>query len=164
MTTPDDHALTALAAEQIDDVDVVALERIAALYTKLDPVPDNLIDRISFGITLDALHAELANLERSSGLIGVRADETVSDTVTFTSESLSAMISVSLTTADTARIDGWISPGGVYVVELRTPDGTLRTESDADGRFVVEDVARGLVQFTFRAAGGTPVVTPALEI
>lgn len=165
MTTPDEQALAALAADEIDDFDVAALDRMAAMYTKLDPVPDNLIDRIAFGITLDAMHAELAELVRSPGLVGVRTDETVTDTVTFTSESLSAMISISSTTAEAARIDGWITPGGAHSVELRTPSGTMRTDSDADGRFVLEDVTRGLVQFTFRAVdGGRAVVTPALEI
>lgn len=165
MTTPDERELDALAAGALDDFDEDALGRIAALYAKADPVPAGLVDRIAFGITLDALHAELAELERSPGLVGVRADEAVADTVTFTSASLTAMITVSASSVESARIDGWIAPSGVRMVELRTPTGTLQTESDEDGRFVLEGVSRGLIQFTFRDSdGGHPVVTPALEI
>jgi hypothetical protein len=165
VTTPEERELDALAAGALDDFDDAALERIAALYTHVDPVPVNLVDRIAFGITLDALHAELAELERAPGLVGVRADEAVADTVTFTSASLTAMVMMSASSVESTRIDGWISPSAVRMVELRTPSGTLHTESDEDGRFVFEAVTRGLVQFTFRDAdGGHPVVTPALEI
>jgi hypothetical protein len=165
VTTPEERELDVLAAEALDDFDAAALERIAELYAKVDPVPDTLIDRIAFGITLDALHAELAELERSPGLVGARADEAVADTVTFTSASLTAMVTISAASVESARIDGWISPSGVRMVELRTPSGTLHTESDEDGRFVLEGVTRGLIQFTFRDAdAGHPVVTPALEI
>lgn len=165
MTTSDERELDALAAEPLDEFDEEALGRIAALYTTADPVPANLVDRIAFGITLDALHAELAELERSPGLAGVRTDEAVADTVTFTSASLTVMVTMSVSSVETARIDGWISPSAEHIVELRTPGGNLRTESDEDGRFVLEGVTRGLIQFTFRDPdGGHPVVTPALEI
>ncbi|HZC70511.1 MAG TPA: hypothetical protein VE442_07450 [Jatrophihabitans sp.] len=165
MTAPDERQLETLAAQPIDDTDIAALARIAALYTKLDPVPSKLLDRIAFGITLDALNAELAELERSSGLVGVRADETSADTVTFTSQSLTAMVTITSTSAETARLDGWITPGGVRDVEVRTAGGSMHTAADDDGRFVVEDVTRGLVQFRFgRPEGGQPVMTPALEI
>ena len=165
MSTPHERELDELAAGQIDDLDVSALARIATLYTKLDPVPSTLIDRIAFGITLDALHAELAELERSPSLAGVRSDEATANTVTFTSESLTAMVTISASSAETARVDGWITPTGVREVELRTVGGTVRTETDADGRFVLDDVTRGLIQFTFRQPDGDrAVVTPALEI
>lgn len=165
MTTPDERELDALAAEAIDEFDEAALEQIATLYATADPVPANLVDRIAFGITLDALHAELAELERSPGLAGVRADEAVADTVTFTSASLAVMVTMSVSSVESARVDGWISPSGEHIIELRTPSGTLHAESDEDGRFVFEGVTRGLIQFTFRDAdGGHPVVTPALEI
>ena len=47
---------------------------MAQLYDTLDPVPSGLVDRIQFGITLDALHAEIAELQRSGDLVGVRAE------------------------------------------------------------------------------------------
>jgi hypothetical protein len=157
--------LDALAAEAVDDVDGEILGRLAVLYDAIDPVPPSLVDRISFGITLDALNAEIAELQRSTTLAGVRADEATTDTVTFTSETLTAMVTSSPTSAEFARVDGWITAADRWTVEVRTTSGTLRTDADVDGRFVFEGVARGLVQFTFRgAAAAQPVVTPALEI
>lgn len=165
MTTPEDYALDTLAGAAIDDADADVLGRIAAVYTKLDPVPGGLIDRIAFGITLDALNAELAELQRSHSVVGVRAEETSANMVTFTSASLTTMVTITATSPELARLDGWITPQGIRGVELRTVAGSRRTESDADGRFVFEDVARGLVQLTFYAADdGRPVLTPALEI
>jgi hypothetical protein len=165
MTTPDERELDLLTAGAIDDADVAALGRVAALYTKLDPVPVGLVDRIAFGITLDALHAELAELQRSGDLVGVRSEDATANTVTFTSASLTAMVTVTPSSAESARVDGWITPPGVRDVEIRTVSGSLRTQADADGRFVLEDVPRGLVQLTFRSPGGEqPVITPAVAI
>ncbi|MDQ1375478.1 MAG: hypothetical protein QOJ09_2816, partial [Actinomycetota bacterium] len=77
--------LAELAAGQIDAEDVRALGQVAAFFDTLDPVPAGLVDRIQFGITLDGLHAEIAELQRSDGLVGVRADETTeAQTITFT--------------------------------------------------------------------------------
>ena len=41
----------------------------------LDPVPAGLVERVQFGITLDALHAEIAELQRTADLVGVRSGE-----------------------------------------------------------------------------------------
>ena len=56
--------LDELAAGEIDDIDIANLHRMAQLYELLDPVPAGLVERIQFGITLDALHAEIAELHR----------------------------------------------------------------------------------------------------
>jgi len=157
-----------LAAGQIDAEDVRVLRRTAELYDALDPVPTGLLDRIQFGITLDALHAEIAELQRTGDLAGVRSGEaTEAQTVTFTSVSLTTMVTITPTSADRARIDGWAAPGGGVLVELRLVGDSLHTVADADGRFVFDDVPRGLVQFVLRSpsvAGGRPVITPSIEI
>src|SRR3954470_4345234 len=103
MTTSDN--LDALASEPIDAEDERVLERMAALFDRLDPVPTGLVDRITFGITLDALHAEIAELQRTGDLAGVRSTgATEAKTVTFTSASLSLMITISTTSAEMSRI------------------------------------------------------------
>jgi hypothetical protein len=168
MSTPRDAELEALAAEPIDADDVRILDRVGQLFDTLDPVPTGLVDRIRFGITLDALHAEIAELERSSELAGVRSDGAAdAQTVTFTSASLSLMITISVTTADTVRIDGWVAPGGGVTVELRSVGAVLTETADADGRVVFAAVARGLAQFVVRQPGADPrppVITPSIEI
>jgi len=166
MTSPHQPSVDALAAAQIDDEDVRTLQSVAELYDTLDPVPRGLTERISFGITLDALHAEIAELQRSSDLVGVRSDgATDLQTITFTSASLTIMVTISSVSAERVRIDGWVAPGGGLPIELRTAAASLTTTADADGRFVFDDVPKGPGQFTLRPPSNqTPVVTPAIEL
>src|SRR4051794_18630971 len=169
MSSRGHRSIDELAAESIDERDVVALREMARLYDTLDPVPAGLTDRVKFGLTLDALHAEIAELQRSGDLVGVRseaADDVQS--ITFTSATLTTMITVSPTSADRVRIDGWIAPGGGVAVELRIVDGSRNAVADADGRFVFDDVPKGLAQFVLRPPGATlpgqAVMTPSIEI
>jgi hypothetical protein len=167
MSDPRQPSLDELAAGPIDDIDDTLLRKTAAIFEVLDPVPSGLIDRINFGLTLEALHAEVAELQRSAKLMGVRAEaDSDVETVTFTSSTLTTMITATPTSGDRMRIDGWIAPSAPVEVELRTRPESRRTTSDDDGRFVFEDVPRGLVQFVLRPNGdeSSAVVTPAIEI
>jgi hypothetical protein len=167
LMTPTRPSLAELAAGPIDDDDVRALGRVAHLYDRLDPVPSGLVERVQFGITLDALQAEIAELQRNADLVGVRGEVSEAQTVTFTSSNLTTMVTITPTSAERARIDGWAAPGAGLVVELRTAAETLSTVADDEGRFVFADVQRGLAQFVLRPAAGTPqsaVVTPSIEI
>jgi hypothetical protein len=161
-------SLTALAAAPIDDVDLAALDQLAAAYADVDPVPDGLIERLQFAITLDALHAEIAQLTRLDDLVGARAEAAAEvRTVTFTSQSTSTMVTITPMSADRVRIDGWVTDGAGMEVELRTVTARLQTTADDDGRFVFDDVPRGMAQFVLRHPDDEsrpPVVTPALEI
>lgn len=165
-----DNGCTAsvLAAGPIDDYDIALLRSVAAAYDSADPVPEGLVERLQFGITLDALHAEIAQLERMDGLVGARGNQAAeAQTITFTSESLTTMVTITPAGAERVRIDGWAAPGGGISVELRTVAERLQARADSDGRFVFEDVPRGLAQFVLRAAGGSvhpPVVTPSIEL
>jgi hypothetical protein len=161
-------SLDELAAAALDADDQHLLDRVAQLYGTLDPVPSGLVERIQFGITLDALHAEIAELQRSGGLVGVRADEmTEAKTITFTSSSLTTMITVTPVSGDLVRIDGWITPGADVSIELRMPDEVRTTDADADGRFVFDGLPHGYAQFVIRSPEGSgqpPVVTPSIEL
>jgi hypothetical protein len=168
MSTSSNPSLDDLAAQPIDEQDTGALDRIAALFDRLDPVPDGLVDRIRFGITLDALHAEIAELQRNNDLAGVRSAGTAeTQTVTFTSASLTVMVTISPSGAERVRIDGWVAPGGGVEVQLRLADDTRAATADPDGRFVFDDVPHGLAQFVVRQPSGVelpPVVTPSIEL
>ena len=159
-------ALDSLAAESIDELDVRTLRGIAAMYAELDPVPPGLIERLQFGITLEALDAEIASLQRMDVLAGARGSSDEVQTVTFTSTNLTTMVTISPSGHERVRIDGWAAPGGGVSVELTVAGQQLKVVADSDGRFVFEDVPRGLAQFVLRNPTGVsaPVVTPALEI
>jgi hypothetical protein len=163
----DRRSVSELAAEPLDSEDSQVLDRVAEVYLRTDPVPDGLVERIQFGITLDALHAEVAELQRGGALVGVRAEEvTEAQTVTFASASLTAMVTITPTAGDRVRVDGWLAPGANAAVELRQPAGDRHVQADEDGRFVFDDVPRGLTQFVIRplAHEARPVVTPSIEL
>jgi hypothetical protein len=167
MTYPEKQPLSELAAGRIDEADDRILAAVAGLYATLDPVPSSLVERVQFGITLDALHAEIAELQRSGDLAGVRSDG-VTDTqsVTFTSASVTTMVTITVSSAERARIDGWVAPGAGATIQMRTKTGVLEAVADDDGRFVFDDVPRGMAQFVVRqpATSSLPqVITPSIE-
>jgi hypothetical protein len=172
MTPQSQPGLDEFAGAPLDDSDARLLEQVAHLYGVLDPVPDGLVDRVQFGITLDALHAELAELQRAGDLVGVRSEPTTDDaqTVTFTSSTLTTMVTITTVSADRVRIDGWVAPACEAAVDLRLVGATLHSTCDADGRFVFNDVPRGLAQFVLRAPreldddDERAVVTPSITL
>jgi hypothetical protein len=171
MTPQSQPSLEELAAAQLDADDTRLLEQMARLHDTLDPVPDGLVERVQFGITLDALHAEIAELQRAGELAGLRSDGDVdTSTVTFTSSSLTTMVTITPARAGMVRLDGWVAPGGEVDVELRLVDETRHTRCDADGRFVFTDVPRGLAQFVLRTPRALDedddhtVVTPSITL
>lgn len=152
----------------LDDTDVGLLSEIAGLFAERDPVPPNLADRVLFALELDDLEMELARLQ-STELTGARTEEHAR-TVTFASENLTVMVTVTPTGPARFRLDGWAAPGASLPVELRMNGGTLRTDADTDGRFDFPDVPGGRFQLVLHPAPGTgeslrlPVVTPAVEL
>jgi hypothetical protein len=171
MTTADDDRLALeerLAAESLDADDFALLNSLRAYYDEHDPVPDGLVGRIQFELTLDALQAEVATLTQldlaGAGTRGA-ATESVR-TITFTSESMTTMVTITPDGEGSVRIDGWAAPGAGIRVEILLADGTRETDADDDGRFVFEQVPTGLVKFALHPADGesTTVVSPTMEL
>jgi hypothetical protein len=167
----DDNDIDEIAAEPLDGEDVAILLALADFYTRHDPVPAGLTDRLAFTVALAEMEAELAELQNvERDLTGVRGDEPESaQTITFASGSLSAMVTISAEDGQSVRIDGWVAPAETMDVDLRLPAGQRRICSDADGRFVFTDVPHGLVTLVFRGqndgrTGPGPVITPTFEL
>ena len=144
------------------DTDVRVLAATAGLFGRLDPVPAGLADRMQFAINVAQLEAEVAEITREA-MVGVRGDTEAADTITFTSPSISLMVSTA-PHGRTARVDGWVTYGGAQIeVVCRTWSTTVT--ADASGRFSVEDVPRGPVHFVVRGGpGNRPVVTPTVDL
>lgn len=159
---------SALAEGRLDDEDTRVLATLRAALDAVDPPPRDLAESVKFRLTVAALEAEVADMVASSPeLAGARGTTYHrAATVTFSSETLSAMVSIEPDDAGTSTISGWTSEGDVEV-ELRERSRTRTTTSDAHGRFRFSGVERGLTHFVFRAHGAgdsPPVITPAIEI
>lgn len=165
---PDDPGLDALAAEPLDSTDLALLASLRTLYDEHDPVPPGLVERIEFRLTLDALEAEVATLTQLDlAGAGARATPEAVQAVTFTSDSLTTMVTITPLEPGSVRVDGWATPGAGVRVELRRDDGRTETVADEDGRFVFERVPAGMARFALHlpaASGGATVLTPALEL
>jgi hypothetical protein len=167
---PDERELAALASQLLDDTDHELITELARLYDLVDPVPEGLMERVGFTLTLAHMEIELARLVRDYlEPAGVRGEERAR-TVTFTAESLSVMVTITPTATGQFRLDGWLAPGGAMRVELRKERGSDQTRTDDDGRFEFDHVPAGLAQLVFHPTEGgearlmTPVVTPAIEL
>jgi len=160
--------------DAIDARDVANLGHVRDLFGHADPVPSDLAERIKFAITVHALHAEVAELMDSTLLTTrgaeVKVEPTPTDSVTFTAASVSLMVSSgpsdSDDTDDRVRVDGWVTTGGAQI-EAVTTEGSATAISDANGRFVLDDLPHGPVHFVVTDPGNhdvRPVITPTIQI
>lgn len=159
--------------DPMDQRDLGILGRLADVYDRLDPMPAMLPDVVLFGLQVGDMDSEVARLVDSelslAGAAGTRSVEHAKR-ITFSSESLTVMISVQPQADHALRLDGWAAPGGRLHAELRTGGATLTAECDETGRFVFEAVPAGSVQLILHptdesdSAISIPVVTPALHL
>ena len=151
------------------------LNRLRRMFEERDPMPAGLIERVLFSLQLESLDVELlpSLLSQEAGveLAAARADD-VEDvrTVTFGSERVTLMLTLSAAEGSGHRVDGWIVPVGPLPVEVRLAGGTRTTVADDTGRFAFDDIPSGLVQFVLHPCEGgvpdlaKPVVTPAIKL
>jgi len=163
-----EHDLDALAAGPIDEQDLRALATLRSILQASDPVPSDLAERAKFAMSVAALEAEIAEITTTTPeLAGVRStDYDRAGTITFSSEQLSAMITIELVEGTNARLSGWVTTGPTHI-ELRERSRTQETTTDDAGRFTFTSVQRGLVHLVMRRLDdpqSRPVITPAIEI
>ncbi|MFG1706270.1 hypothetical protein ACFLIM_24035 [Nonomuraea sp. M3C6] len=146
--------------------DQLLIEEIADVYRTVDPVPATLVERLQFALALESPEFEILRPHEDT-LLPVRGGEDTR-TITFDSEILTIMISVSARDEHAVRVDGWLAPPGDHLVELRTSRGATTVRADDQGRFVLDTVPRGLSQLVVRQGLDDPAraailaVTPSL--
>ena len=155
--------------EPLDVVDLEILADIARIQVALDPVPVGLVERSLFAITLAGLEAEVMELEYvriPEMSVRGEAPPVEARTITFTSDSVTVMISLSPTEGGRVRIDGWAAPAAELLVSLTRPGGVSETRSDDDGRFVFDAVDPGPASFVVQPTGSSEraVSTPVIEL
>jgi hypothetical protein len=155
-----------LTAQEENDL----LRHVRDAWSLADPVPPTLAERVLFAVQLEGLDVELAVLvEELLVGTGARAEE-AARTLTFESDNLTVTVTMSETFGGT-RIDGWIAPAKPLRVEVRRPDmPSQEVFADDGGRFVIERVTSGTVQFVFHpvadglGATSTPVAAPPVRL
>lgn len=152
--------------QPFDATDAAILRELREIQSRVDPCPAGLVDQITFALTVQALQAEVAELTSTAGLLtrarAEDADEAV--TVTFSTDSVSIMLTVSDAGAGRARIDGWLTCGSAEL-ELSGPDGsTTAAVADPDGRFVIDQLPRGAARLLVRRDHERPVLTPTFVL
>jgi hypothetical protein len=154
---------------RLDRLDAEILDGIRTLYTEVDPPPRHLVERVQFALELADADVEVFRLGLDHDLVTATRGEQ-SRTVTFDSDSMSIMIRLSPGEHGRIRLDGWLAPPAARQVELRSRESALSTEADDQGRFVFDEVPRGLVQLAVNLveesapARRRVVVTPSIEV
>jgi hypothetical protein len=149
--------------------DQALLLRLRGAWAQADPAPADLAERVLFTLQLENLEFELLRLQDVLEPVGARGHETAR-TVTFGSDSLTVMVTMSGPGQPPRRVDGWIAPAAALRVELRTTRGTQETTADDDGRFAFTEVPAGMIQLVLHPTTGAdislvrPVVTPAVQL
>jgi hypothetical protein len=143
------------------------LDALRSMWERRDPVPAGLVDRAQFAIWLEDLDTEVEMLVLTSEVdvaAGARSTETAR-TVTFSTDHLSILITVSERPDGRRRVDGWVSPATSGEVVVRQVDGSSREAVvDADGRFALDDLVPGMAQLVLRSSDSTSVATPPIEL
>jgi hypothetical protein len=149
---------------------------VATLLEAVDPMPADLVERVQFSLALDEVFAEVAEMTRVlDDALAVRSElgeATRTETVTFSAERLTAMVTLSAAGAGRVRLDGWVTPPGVRAVSLRRQGEDVVVRTDESGRFVADDLREGFVQLVFHPLDGgldSPqdtglVVTPLFKL
>jgi len=163
------------AAAPLDATDQALLDAVRVTLDVADPVPDDLVERVRFALALDEVFEEVAAISRvPEDALAVRSELTEAvraETLTFTADRLTAMVTVSPSGRGRVRIDGWVSPAGVRRVSLRMQGADETASTDESGRFAADGLRGGFVQLVFHAldseadhAGSALVVTPLFKI
>lgn len=160
------------AEDLLDDRDEDLLNTLRECYERLDPMPDSLIERSLFALAIQDIDTEVFQLAEQyrlepSGARGSEGGEDDRDregegeearVVTFDSDSLTIMIRISQL-GGLVRIDGWLAPPQACRVELRSGERVVGADADAEGRFVLDAIPRGLAQLVVRLGGSEETLT-----
>jgi hypothetical protein len=161
---------SAVADQPLDETDAATLRLVREAYERVEPVPAGLVERVRFAVALDAMFEEVARMTRVPlEASAVRAESTGvrTQTLTFSAERLTAMVTVTRSGGGRLRLDGWLAPPSLLRVSLRLQDGAEQAVSaDEEGRFVLDGLDEGFAQLRFfdEDSPENAVVTPVFEL
>jgi hypothetical protein len=127
----------------VSDDDLFA--RLRRLWSRRDPMPVDLVDKVLVSLATHDLGVEYAMLTllESSGMpVGVRGTSDVK-LLEFSHGTRSIMLRVSDLGDGRRRVDGWIAPAAPLLVRLEQDDDDVTTAASAEGRFDFADIPEG---------------------
>ena len=144
------------------------LDVLRHIHQDVDPVPEDLVDRVKFAMTVAAPggRGRRDRLERDAR---DRARHRLRPRRHRDLRERRAQRHGDHRAGATTKVDivGWVSETGAVEVELRERGRTRTTVVDDEGRFTFAGVERGLVSFVLRRgsdSGMPPIITPAIEL
>ncbi len=147
-----------------DDTDTEVLQALQRMFDIVDPPPAHVVSHAREAFAWHGIDAELAELVYDSdtaAVSGVRGTGAARQ-VTFRAPGLEIEVEV---VSERARVViGQLVPAQEAAVELRQGDRTMRTDTDALGRFSFDGVPPGAVKLTVHTASGAHVQTEGLTI
>lgn len=124
------------------------LEELRQLFNRLDPVPERVDEGARAAFAWRTIDAELAELTRDSAVEHgaepalVRA-EGGPRLLSFESERFTLELEVTSETPQRLRLLGQIVPAARAEIEVQQESGTVSTEADDLGRFLIEGLNPG---------------------
>ena len=138
--------MTSKSAAPEDNRELFA--RLRGMWSRLDPMPEGLVDDILVRLATEDLSDEYALLtlvERVDEFAGVRG-LSESRTLEFTDGSITILLRVSPAGVGTRRIDGWLAPASTGTLRLALAGEERSALASAEGRFAFTDVPEGPAQ------------------
>lgn len=146
--------------------DTALFAQLRSMWRDVDPVPESLADRMIAVVATDGLAREYALLTLiEQPLEAVRSD-TDALTLQFSDGTTSILLHVTATANGHRRVDGWVDNMTAEVVLAQGEIARTTTPGDA-GRFVFEDVSRGLARVRLTSGTGHDIrvlETPQFEL
>lgn len=149
-----------------DERDEALIDELRGMFARADPMPTHVLDAARAAIEFRDLDGQLAELLSDSAveepdLVGVRG--TTGRLLTFAKDDRFLEVDVTADGGDLG-LTGYVVPSvaGELIAEHR--DGAIRAGVDAEGRFRMPRVPRGLLRLRFVSPGLPVFVTPWLPI
>lgn len=159
--------------DPLDLADEALLADLRDLAEAVDPMPDDLTERVTFALAVRMLHAEAAAITQGAALAVRTAVPSTTASIAFTGRTMELLVSASEEPDGSLRLDGWVTPTTVTVEVyagavgpiIDQADPVARVEADDLGRFVLGRLRERRLMFVVRSADPSqaPTVTPVVE-
>ena len=151
----------------IPHADAELFSKLRDLWENIDPIPEDLTDRIVAAVAIDDLNREweLLSLVEDAAVAGVRGGD-APRTLQFGDGETSVLLHISDTEDGRRRIDGWVD-ADVLAVRLEAGDREHTAGPSPAGRFAFDAIPTGPARVRLVTKAGDGVrefVTPQFDV